>query len=140
MKHHTNARIRQNRFGHREVDSMNTITKFTIAAVAIFAAPFALACDYPHRAEIPDGATASKEQMIDGQRGVKTYMGAMESYLSCIEAAEQETVAGADDVDQDAKQQRIEMLNKKYNAAVEEMNLVAEQFNVQVRTYKERNK
>jgi len=119
---------------------MKTITKFAISAVTIFAAPFALACDYPHRADIPDGTTASKEEMIDGQRGIKTYMGAMEIYLSCIEATEQETVAGADDVDEDAKQQRIEMLNKKYNAAVEEMNLVAEEFNVEVRAYKERNK
>jgi len=119
---------------------MKTITKFAISAVTIFTAPFALACDYPHRADVPDGTTASKEEMIDGQRGIKTYMGAMETYLSCIEAAEQETVAGADDVDEDSKQQRIEMFNKKYNAAVEEMNLVAEEFNHQVRAYKERDK
>jgi hypothetical protein len=119
---------------------MNTISRFALSVVTIFAAPFALACDYPHRAEIPDGTSASKEQMIDGQRGVKSYMGEMENYLSCIEAAEQETVAGGDDVDEDSKQQRIEMFNKKYNAAVEEMNLVAEEFNVQVRAFKERDK
>jgi hypothetical protein len=32
------------------------------------------------------------------------------------------------------------MFNKKYNAAVEEMNLVAEEFNIQVRTYKAKPK
>ena len=32
------------------------------------------------------------------------------------------------------------MFNKKYNAAVEEMNLVAEEFNIQVRAYKDQNK
>ena len=106
----------------------------------IFAAPLTFACDYPHRADVPDGTTASKDEMIAGQRGIKTYMGAMEEYLSCIEATEQKTVAGRDDPDEEAKQQRIEMLNKKYNAAVEEMNLVAEEFNVQVRAYKERSK
>jgi len=78
--------------------------------------------------------------MIAGQRGVKSYMGAMESYLSCIEAAEQATVAATDEQDEETKQQRIAMFNKKYNAAVEEMNLVAEEFNVQVRAYKERDK
>ena len=76
--------------------------------------------------------------MIEGQRGVKTYMGAMESYLSCIEAAEQETVASKNNFDNDTKQQRIEMFNKKYNAAVEEMNLVAEEFNIEVRKWKKR--
>lgn len=78
--------------------------------------------------------------MIEGQRGVKSYMGAMENYLSCIEAAEQETVASTDNGDEETKQQRIEMFNKKYNAAVEEMNLVAEEFNMQVREYKKRKK
>jgi hypothetical protein len=32
------------------------------------------------------------------------------------------------------------MFNKKYNAAVEQMNLVAEEFNVQVRAYKDINR
>lgn len=119
---------------------MNKYTKLLILGAMMFAAPPLFACDYPHRTDIPDGSTATKEEMIAGQRGIKTYMGAMEDYLSCIEAAEQETVAGTDDVDEAAKQQRIDMFNKKYNAAVEEMNLVAEQFNIQVRAYKERNK
>jgi len=119
---------------------MNKMTKTVFSVMAIFAAPLALACDYPTRADVPDGATATKEQMIVGQRGVKSYMSVMEEYLSCIEAAEQETVAGPNAQDEVAKQQRIEMFNKKYNAAVEEMNLVAEEFNIQVRAYKERSK
>ncbi|MDH3615145.1 MAG: hypothetical protein OEQ90_01615 [Gammaproteobacteria bacterium] len=119
---------------------MNTITKTIISAVTMLAAPLAFACDYPHRADVPDGATATKEEMIAGQRGIKAYMGEMETYLSCIEAAEQETVAGNGEADEATKQQRIEMYNKKYNAAVDEMNLVAEEFNVQVRAYKERDK
>ena len=117
---------------------MNKITQVVISTAILFAAPFALACDYPHRANVPDGTSATQEQMIDGQRGIKAYMAAMEEYLSCIESAEQDTVAGADDIDEAAKQQRIEMFNKKYNAAVQEMNLVAAEFNVQVRAFKER--
>ena len=118
---------------------MNMNKKILFAATFLLSTSAALACDYPHRADVPDGTTATKEQMIEGQRGVKAYMSAMEEYLSCIETAEQETVAGADDIDEATKQQRIEMYNKKYNAAVDEMNLVAEEFNVQVRAYKERN-
>jgi hypothetical protein len=103
-------------------------------------APFALACDYPARTDVPDGNSATKDEMIQGQRNVKSYMAAMEEYLTCIESAEQETVAGNDDLDEEQKQQRIAMFNKKYNAAVEEMNLIAEQFNSQVRAYKDRDK
>ena len=118
---------------------MNMNKKILLAATLFLSTSAALACDYPHRADVPDGTTATKQQMIEGQRGVKAYMSAMEEYLSCIETAEQETVAGADDIDEATKQQRIEMYNKKYNEAVDEMNLVAEEFNEQVRAYKERN-
>lgn len=89
---------------------------------------------------MPDGATSDKEAMIAGQKGVKSYMATMEQYLSCIEAEEAEAVLGIGDVDEDTKRQREEMFNKKYNAAVEEMNLVAEEFNIQVRAYKDRNR
>ena len=118
---------------------MNMNKNILFTAILFLSTSAALACDYPHRANVPDGTTSTKEQMIEGQRGIKAYMSAMEEYLSCIETAEQETVAGADDIDEAAKQQRIEMYNKKYNAAVDEMNLVAEEFNVQVRAYKERD-
>ena len=134
------AQLQRRLSGPNQVDAMNKITKMVCSVIAIFMAPLALACDYPTRADVPDGATATKEEMIAGQRGVKSYMGVMEEYLSCIEAAEQETVAGPNEKDEEARQQRIDMLNKKYNAAVEEMNLVAEEFNTQVRAYKERSK
>lgn len=110
----------------------------TVAFVALtFLAQDGFACDYPKRVDVPDGATATKDEMIAGQRGVKSYISDMETYLACIEAEEaQAMLALGDEVDEEAKLQREEMFNKKYNAAVEEMNLVAEEFNVQVRAYK----
>jgi len=125
--------------GAYKVDSMNIITRSLITVIFLLTAPLVLACDYPQRVGVPDGATATKEEMIDGQRGIKDYIASMEEYLACIEAAEQQTVAGLDQSDEATKQQRIEMFNKKYNAAVEEMNLVAEEFNIQVRNYKQRS-
>ena len=119
---------------------MNRLIKTTAAVALLFAAQAALACDYPQRVTVPDGATASKEDMIAGQKGVKSYMASMEEYLSCIEADEAQRVLGQGDVDDETKRQQEEMFNKKYNAAVEEMNLVAEEFNMQVRAYKDRNR
>lgn len=113
----------------------------TSAAVALlFAAQGAFACEYPQRIDVPDGASASKDEMIAVQRGVKSYMASMEEYLACIEANEAQRVLGLGDVDDDTKRQQEEMFNKKYNAAVEEMNLVAAEFNMQVRAYKDRNR
>jgi len=117
---------------------MKKLLQLLVATAGILGASLALSCEYPERTEVPDGNTATKEEMVAGQRSVKSYMAAMETYLSCIETAEQETIAGGD-LDEDAKQQRIAMFNKKYNAAVEAMNLIAEQFNAQVRAYKDRN-
>jgi hypothetical protein len=117
---------------------MNMMIKTAVSVAMLFIAQGALACDYPQRASVPDGTTASKEDMIAGQKGVKSYVANMEEYLACIEAEEAQAVLGLGDIDEDTKRQRADLFNKKYNAAVEEMNLVAEEFNVQVRAYKDR--
>lgn len=114
--------------------------KSAICVAILFVAQNALACDYPARVDLPNGATADKEAMITGQKGVKSYMATMEEYLTCIESEEAAAVLGRGDVSEDDKRQREELFNKKYNAAVEEMNLVAEEFNMQVRAYKDRNR
>jgi hypothetical protein len=119
---------------------MNNIFKSAISVAILLMAQNTIACDYPERVDMPDGATANKEAMIAGQKDVKTYMAAMENYLACIESEEAAAVLALGDVDADTKRQRAEMFNKKYNAAVEQMNLVAEEFNAQVRAYKDINR
>jgi hypothetical protein len=119
---------------------MNKIMKTAISVAMLFVAQSAFACDYPARVDMPDGVTASKETMIAGQKDVKAYMAAMDEYLSCIESEEAAAVLSLGEIDEDTKRQREEMFNKKYNAAVEQMNLVAEEFNVQVRAYKDVNR
>jgi hypothetical protein len=119
---------------------MNKIIKSAVSVAIFFIAQGALACDYPNRVDLPDGATATKEDMIAAQKGVKAYMASMDEYLGCIEGDEAAAVLSLGDVDEDTKRQRADLFNKKYNAAVEQMNLVAEEFNVQVRAYKDINR
>jgi len=119
---------------------MNKMTKTALSVAMLFIAQGALACDYPQRVDMPNGTTATKDDMIASQKGVKKYMTAMDTYLSCIEADEAQAVIQLGEVDEDTSRQRAEMFNKKYNAAVEEMNLVAEEFNIQVRAYKAKSK
>ena len=126
--------------GPDKVDPMNKFMKTAISVAMLFLTQRAFACDYPARVDMPDGATASKDAMIAGQKDVKAYMASMDEYLSCIESEEAAAVLSLGDIDEDTKRQREEMFNKKYNAAVEQMNLVAEEFNVQVRAYKDINR
>lgn len=115
---------------------MNRILISATLLLSLLVGSVALACDYPARAKIVSGATATKEEMIASQKSVKTYMAAMDSYLACLE--EEEKAARAELVEPDEKTiiEREEMLAKKHNAAVEEMEIVAAEFNDQVRAYK----
>ncbi len=108
-----------------------------VIAIIIFA-PAALACDYPQRLSIPNGSNATKDEMIAGQKAVKKFMADMEEYLACIEDEDKQNRAGIEEPDPIVEAQRDEMLVKKHNAAIEDMEKIAAQFNEQVRSYKAR--
>lgn len=111
----------------------------TICSIALVSvAQIGFACDYPARVSIPNGATASKEDMLAGQKGVKKYVADMEVYLECLLEEEKVARAGIEDLTPELEQQREAMLSKKYNAAVEEMEKVAAQFNSEVQAYRGR--
>ena len=74
--------------------------------------------------------------MIEGQRGVKNYVANMEAYLACIQEEEKTAREAMPDLQPEVEQEREDMLNKKYNAAVDEMERVAAQFNSEVQAYK----
>lgn len=112
-------------------------SKISLAVMMLLLSPLALACDYPERPKSPNGASASKEQMLDGQRAIKDYMSAMEAYLACIDQEEQDAVAALEDPSDDELKSREAAITKKYNAAVQEMELTAAKFNDEVRAYKE---
>ncbi|MFQ6004590.1 MAG: hypothetical protein ACE5OQ_03725 [Woeseia sp.] len=116
---------------------IKSISAACILAVTFFI-PAALACDYPKRVEIPNGKTATKEEMVAGQKGVKKFMADMEEYLACIEEEDKEMRAGIEQPDPIVEAQRDEMLVKKHNAAVDHMEKIAAQFNEEVRSYKGR--
>jgi len=115
---------------------MKNIIKLASVFALIIGTQSALACDYPTRVLIPNGNTATKEEMMDGQRGVKKYVADMEIYLECIVAEEKAARREMGDLEADQEQEREDMLNKKYNAAVDEMERLAAQFNSEVQAYK----
>ena len=71
------------------------------AATLLFAAPvLGLACDYPDRPTLPDGSTASKEDMIAAQSDVKAFLAAVDEYLDCIEQEEKDAIAALPEIDE----------------------------------------
>ena len=101
----------------------------------MLAAPLAMACDYPERPKIPDGSTASKDEMMASKNDVSTFLAGVDEYLTCIENSEQDAVAGMDDPDPAELKRRDEMLTKKFDAANDEKALVGEELTQQGRAY-----
>jgi hypothetical protein len=89
-------------------------------------------CEYPAGVNVPDGKTASKEEMVAGQQQVKSYMAAMQEYLDCLDA--ETSASGEEPTDEERK-----IMVSRHNAAVDEMETLAASFNEQVRRYKKAN-
>ena len=99
-------------------------------------------CIYPKApGSIPDGSTATEQEMIDGMKAVKEYNAQVTAYLSCLDMEMQARIdaAGAEaPPDQIAQIKAIQA--KRHNAAVEELESHANRFNEQVKLYKARSK
>jgi hypothetical protein len=99
-------------------------------------------CLYPKvPGNIPDGLTATEQQMIDGMKATKEYNTQVTAYLSCLDMEMQARIdaAGADaPADQIAQIKAIQ--TKRHNAAVEELEGYANRFNDQVKAYKNKGK
>lgn len=118
---------------------MNKMTKVLISLVLVFAAPLALACDYPAPPKnLPDGATSTRDEMLAGVKAISGYQADMTEYLACIEADEVVTTQALADDDEEGRQQSKMMFDKKYNAAVDEQTKTVEQFNAEIRAFKSR--
>jgi len=104
------------------------------------AAPVYADCTYPVAPDkVPDGATATLEEMLAGQKAVKEFQQAINDYTACIDKELDDKIAKAGDKlkpDQKTDMQRIEA--QKHNAAVDQAQAVADRFNEQVKVYKTR--
>lgn len=111
----------------------------TLALAAGAAFPAYADCTYPRTpASLPNGNSASMEEMVEGQKQVKQYMAEMDTYLKCLDEGKIAAPEGATD-EQKKESERLEAIRvQKHNAAVGEMESVAERFNEQLRAYRAR--
>ncbi len=116
----------------------------TIAALT--AGPVYADCSYPPPPDkLPDGSTATKDEMMAGQQAVKDYNKAITAYLACIKLEHDGAVSKIGDKPTTAEQKKalddIERVQiQKNNAAVDQLQAVADRFNEQVRVFKAKHK
>lgn len=104
-----------------------------LLAAGITTSAVADECSLPAAPALPDGKTATEEQMIGGQKAVKDFMATTDTYLACIEKAEAQVKK------EEMTPERQQDYVQRYNSAVDVMEGVAAQFNQAVRDYKAAN-
>ena len=99
-------------------------------------------CIYPKSpGSIPDGASASEEEMIAGMKAVKEYNAQVTAYLSCLDMEMQARIdAAGTEASEDQVAQIRAITAKRHNAAVDELQSYADRFNEQVKAFKARPK
>src|ERR1700744_6048553 len=121
-------------------------TSLAIAALAVAAQASAAGCTYPKAPEnIPDGTTASKEDMIAGMKAMRAYNDLIKTYTDCLKSEHDDQVAKIDQsLAQDKKDAQKADLDKvlaqKNDAAVDEAQAVTGRFNAQIHAYNDTHK
>lgn len=101
-------------------------------------------CSAPDAPDVPDGASASYDEMIAGQKAVKEFQEANADYMSCLEEdiAATEAVANDEAASDDDKAEAVTSHGKAvdtYNAAVIQEEEVAGEFNSEIQAYQAAN-
>lgn len=113
-----------------------------IAAVAacLLAASAQATCIYPRAPEqVPDGKTASYDEMVTAQQAVQKFNEDITAYNACLDM-ELKALEQSGQYDEARLLELRAMQAKKNNAAVDEVQSVADRFNEQLRIFKARDK
>jgi hypothetical protein len=111
---------------------MRALASCLTATIACGYGFVAAACENPAAVGIPDGATATREQMLAAQAEVRAYQAAMNEFLACIDSE-------ADAQGEKAPDEFKSLMVERHNAAVAEMEGVAAAFNEQIRAFRAAN-
>jgi hypothetical protein len=109
-------------------------TAAILVAFGLLAGGQALACDYPTERvdRLPNGTTATMDEMLEAQVAIRDYVAAIEAYIECMD----------EDIDANRTtydEERLRVMLQRRDAAVEDVREIAEKFNTQVRLYNEAN-
>jgi hypothetical protein len=115
---------------------------FAIAALAALgASPVYAACTSPGNApDVPDGNTATADDILKAQQSLLSFQTATTTYLTCIKKEHDDALAAAGPGISSSEADKIDQTeSKEHNAAVHQLNDVVNRFNQSVQTYKAKN-
>lgn len=118
---------------------------YLLATLALGSTVAVADCVKPDQPSLPDGASASMEDMLAGQKAVKAFQEANLDYMGCLEetftAAKAKIESGKVDSKETAEELKsnYEKAVDAYNSAVSMEETVAGQFNTEIREYKAAN-
>jgi uncharacterized protein YfkK (UPF0435 family) len=117
------------------------MTRMTLALIAFLATgAVQAACVYPRAPDrAPDGNTATYEEMVTAQKAVQKFNEDINAYNACLDL-EMSTFEKSGEFDENRLTELRAMQAKKNNAAVDEVQAIADQFNEQLRIFKTRDK
>ena len=112
---------------------MKSIISLGLFIGSLSYAQFALSdCNYPKmNMDIPNGATATMEDMVTAQTNFKSYNADMDAYLDCLDG-ELSKISKDFEGYADIKS----LSDDRYNAAIDQLTEAAEEWNQAVRAYK----
>jgi hypothetical protein len=101
----------------------------------------AAACVYPQApAKLPNGASATKDEMMAANAQMKEYSKSVqEVYLPCLEQEQNDAIAALDAADPDyaKKKDAAEAIHaKKHNAALDELQAIATRWSDEIKAFK----
>jgi hypothetical protein len=120
--------------------SMKKITAAALLLGGAFAAHSAqAACTYPLApGKLPDGNTATRDEIKSAKDAVVKYDADMNGYLVCIRAEYEKTLSANSDATPEQKSDWERKYAQKEDAALKEVKDVVERFNEQLNVWKTR--
>ena len=99
-------------------------------------------CVYPDGPDkLPDGNTATQQEMVDAMAALKKYDAEVTAYTNCLEMETDSRIQdGGKDMSEDQVKKLRAIQAEKHNAAVDALQTRATEFNEQVRLFKAKHK
>jgi hypothetical protein len=128
----------------READRTCLPAATGLTVLLSLALPAAAECTQPKQPSLPDGASASLDEMLQGQKAVKEFQATNVDYMKCLEkhfsAAKEVAATATDDTARKKAASDYEAAIEAYNAAVSAEEEVAGAFNIELREFKAANR
>ncbi|HTX23907.1 MAG TPA: hypothetical protein VMD03_04560 [Steroidobacteraceae bacterium] len=120
---------------------MKTLASILVLAALASAQAYA-DCSYPRAPDkVPDGNTASMQEMIAAMNQLKDYNAQVKAYTDCLKLEHDTALAKADpNMSKDQKSELEKVYIQKNDAAVDAATAVTSRFNEQVRIFNAKKK